>query len=82
MRGGHLRAGLRGAALGHCPVYALIHDRGRDKDHYWLATEPILDPDYIQRCIVQFWRPDLALYAITELWIYSYPETWFFRIFC
>ena len=41
-------------------VPALIHDRGRDKDHYWLATEPILDPDYIQRCIVEFWRPDLA----------------------
>jgi Capsule polysaccharide biosynthesis protein len=39
---------------------ALIHDRGRDKDHYWLATEPILDPDYIQRCIVEFWRTDLA----------------------
>jgi Capsule polysaccharide biosynthesis protein len=41
-------------------VSALIHDRGRDKDHYWLATEPILDPDYIQRCIVEFWRPELA----------------------
>ena len=41
-------------------VPALIHDRGRDKDHYWLATEPILDPDYIQRCIAEFWRPELA----------------------
>lgn len=41
-------------------VRALIHERGCDKDHYWLATEPIHDPDYIQRCIREFWRPELA----------------------
>ncbi len=38
----------------------LIHERGCDKLHYWLATEPIHDPDYIQRCIREFWRPELA----------------------
>jgi hypothetical protein len=39
---------------------ALIHDRGCDRDHYWLASEPIHDPDYVQRCIREFWRPELA----------------------
>ena len=41
-------------------VRPLIHERGCDKDHYWLATEPIHDPDYVQRCIREFWRPELS----------------------
>ena len=41
-------------------VRALIHDRGCDSRHYWIASEPILDPDYLQRCIREFWRPELA----------------------
>jgi len=41
-------------------VRPAMHERGCDKDHYWIATEPIHDPDYIQRCIREFWRPELA----------------------
>lgn len=41
-------------------VSPLIHERGCDKDHFWIATEPIHDPDYIQRCIREFWRPELS----------------------
>jgi hypothetical protein len=48
------------AAARAAGVRALIHERGCDKDHYWLATEPIHDPDYVQRCIREFWRPELA----------------------
>ena len=41
-------------------VRPVMHERGCDKDHYWLASEPIHDPDYIQRCIREFWRPELS----------------------
>lgn len=48
------------AAAGAEGARAVIHDRGCDRNHYWLATEPIHDPDYVQRCIREYWRPDLA----------------------
>lgn len=48
------------AAARAAGVRALIHERGCDKDHYWVATEPIHDPDYVQRCIREFWRPEVA----------------------
>ena len=48
------------AAAGVEGVRALIHDRGCDRNHYWLATEPIHDPDYVQRCIREYWRPELS----------------------
>jgi len=40
-------------------VRALIHERGCDRDHYWIATDLIHDPDYLQSCVRSFWRPDL-----------------------
>lgn len=52
------RAVLAAARTGG--VRVLIHDRGCDKEHYWLATAPIHDPDYIQGCIREFWRPELS----------------------
>lgn len=48
------------AAARAAGVRTLIHERGCDKDHYWVASEPIHDPDYVQRCIREFWRPELA----------------------
>ena len=48
------------AAAGVEGARGLIHDRGCDRNHYWLATEPIHDPDYVQRCIRKSWRPELA----------------------
>ena len=51
------RAVLRAAE--DCGTKPLIHERGCDKDHYWIATEPIHDPDYVQKCIRAFWHPAL-----------------------
>lgn len=41
-------------------VRRLIHERGSDCHHYWLASESIHDPDYIQQEIRRFWRPELS----------------------
>lgn len=41
-------------------VRALFHERGCDRNHYWLAPESVHDPDYVQGCIRDFWRPELA----------------------
>jgi len=45
-------------AADSCGARWLAHERGCDKDHYWLAAGQIHDPDYIQKCIKAAWSPD------------------------
>lgn len=46
-------------AAEHAGVRRLIHERGCDKNHYWLAVDSTYDPDYVQAAIRDYWRSDL-----------------------
>ena len=45
-------------AADSCGVRWTAHERGCDKNHYWLATGQIHNPEYFQKCIREAWSPD------------------------
>lgn len=53
------RAVQRAAEKCGLPWHA--HERGCDKDHYWIASKEIHNPDFFQECIKDFWSTSSAL---------------------
>jgi hypothetical protein len=52
------RAALRAAEKCRVPWYA--HERGCDKNHYWVVNKQIHNPNYFQQYIKEFWNPSLT----------------------